>query len=341
MRIGYNPLRNEVHQPSDCIHQVIVPVYIPNDEGYFKDGLKILDLCLQSLFKTAHSKTFITIVNNGSSPEVAAYLDGLLRKRQIDELIHTINCGKLNAILKGLSGNSFPLITIADSDVLFLNNWQQETYRIFHAFPKAGAVCPTPSSKSYKTYTYNIWFELFFSKSLSFTKVKNPDALQAFADSIGNPDFYNQSHKEWYLTVTNERKQTTAVVGAGHFLVTYKNEVFEKLPVKYSNFKLGGDSEKKILDLPVVKNGLWRLSTQDNYAFHMGNTYEDWMADALEKITQETYNPEFRPNYKKIKMSKLGFLIQYQLFAKLMARKKVVQQFLIRKGLTKTAAKNY
>lgn len=341
MRIGYNPLRNELHQPSDCIHQVIVPVYIPNAEGYFKDGLKILDYCLQSLFKTVHSKTFITIVNNGSSAEVASYLDDLLQKHQIDELIHTINCGKLNAILKGLSGNSFPLITIADSDVLFLNNWQQETYRVFDAFPKAGAVCPTPSSKSYKTYTYNIWFELFFSKSLSFTKVKNPAALQAFADSIGNPDFYNQTHKELYLTVTNESKQTTAVVGAGHFLVTYKNEVFEKLPVKYSNYKLGGDSEKKILDLPVVKNGFWRLSTQDNFAFHMGNTYESWMTDVFTKITPQQFDPGFIPNYKKIKINRFIFLIQYRLFAKLMARKEIVQQFLIRKGLPKAAAKNY
>jgi len=341
MRIGYNPLRNELHQPSDCIHQVIVPVYIPNAEGYFKDGLQILDLCLQSLFKTSHSKTFFTIINNGSSAEVAAYLDGLLKKGHIHELIHTINCGKLNAVLKGLSGNSFPLITIADSDVLFLNNWQHETYRVFDAFPKAGAVCPTPSSKSYKTYTYNIWSELFFSKLLSFTKVKNPDALQAFADSIGNPEFYNQFHKTLYLTVTNHEKNTTAVVGAGHFLVTYKNEVFEKLPVKYSNFKLGGDSEKNILDLPVVQKGLWRLSTHDNFAFHMGNTYEDWMETAFSKIQNDDAEPGFSFQYKETKISRLYFLMTYRLFAKLMSKKKIVQQFLIRKGLPKSAAKNY
>ena len=72
MRIGYNPLRNELHKPSDFKHQVIIPVYLPNAEGYFKDGLRILDYCLQSLFKTAHSKTFITIINNGSTAEVAA-----------------------------------------------------------------------------------------------------------------------------------------------------------------------------------------------------------------------------------------------------------------------------
>jgi len=339
MRIGYNPLRNELHKPSDFKHQVIIPVYLPNAEGYFKDGLRILDYCLQSLFKTAHSKTFITIINNGSTAEVAAYLDKLLHENKIHELIHTTNCGKLNAVLKGLSGNSFPLITIADSDVMFLSNWQQETYRVFDAFPKAGAVCPTPSSKSYKTYTYNIWFELFFSKSLRFSKVKNPEALQAFADSIGNPDFYNDTHKDQYLTVTN--RNCRAVVGAGHFFVTYKNEVFEKLPIKYSGYKLGGDSEKEILDLPVVRKGMWRLSTEDNFALHMGNTYEDWMDATFSSIANDDSELQANLNYKKVSISKIGFLIKYKLLSKLLKRKKIMKLLLVKKGLTKEQAKTY
>jgi len=339
MRIGYNPHKDAPLQSLGYQHQVIIPVYLPDNEGYFKDGLKILGYCLDSLFKTAHQQTFITVVNNGSSPETVLYLDDLFRNGKIHELIHTTNCGKLNAVLKGLSGNSFPLITIADSDVMFLNGWQKATYDVFDAFPKAGAVCPTPSSKSYKTYTYNIWFELLFSKSLYFTKVKNPEALQNFADSIGNPDFYNEIHKKTYLTVSN--KNLKAVVGAGHFLVTYKNEVFEQLPIKYSNYKLGGDSEKEILDLPVVKKGLWRLSTEDNFAFHMGNTYEDWMKLAFDAIPEENIVLVKNLNYPKTAISKIGFLIKYKLFSKLLSRKKIMTRLLIKKGLSETAAKTY
>lgn len=339
MRIGFNPHKDVPLESSGYQHQVIVPVYLPDQEGYFRDGLKILGYCLDSLFKTTHSKTFITVVNNGSAPEVVAYLDGLLRENKIHELIHTVNCGKLNAILKGLSGNSFPLITIADADVLFLNGWQNETYRIFGAFPKAGAICPTPSAKSYKTYTFNIWFELLFSKALQFTKVKNPAALQAFADSVDNPGLYNKDHKELYLTVT--ANNCTAVVGAGHFLVTYKNEVFEKLNVKYTGYKLGGDSENVILDYPVVRRGLWRLSTQDNFAYHMGNVYEDWMESAFGKIIQENPYLTHDLNYRKTNTSRIGFLIRYHLLAKLMSRRKITNKLLIWKGLPKTAAKTY
>ena len=62
---------------------MIIPVYIPNQEGYFKDAFSIFKLCLESLFKTCHAKTFITLVNNGSCNEVKDFLDYLLFKSQL------------------------------------------------------------------------------------------------------------------------------------------------------------------------------------------------------------------------------------------------------------------
>ena len=339
MRIGYNPHKDEILADTGYNHQVIIPVYIPAPDGYFKDSLIILRFCLESLFKTIHSKTYISIINNGSNDEVVDYLNDLLSQGKIQELIHSTNIGKLNAVLKGLSGHRFPLVTIADSDVMFLNNWQQETYRVFEAFPKAGAVCPTPSSKSYKTYTSNIWFEMLFSKSMQFTKVKNPKALQHFADSINNPHFYNEYHLDQYLTVT--KNNCTAVVGAGHYLVTYKGSVFENLLYKYSDFKLGGDSEKEILDIPVVKNGLWRLSTQDNFAYHMGNVYEDWMDSTMMEVKQQQSDAPVNFDYKKGKTSTSEFFVKYKLFTILLSKKALMVRLLKMKGLSSVAAKNY
>ena len=86
MRIGFNPHKDKIQVASDYFHQVIIPVYIPNQEGYFKDSFAILKLCLESLFKTIHEKTFVTIVNNGSDISVANYLDLLLKENKIREL---------------------------------------------------------------------------------------------------------------------------------------------------------------------------------------------------------------------------------------------------------------
>ena len=267
MRLGFNPNKDQETANLTYSHQIIIPVYIPIQNDYFKNSLAILKLCLESLFLTTHKKTFITVVNNGSCDEVKNYLQELYSEKKIHEILETSNIGKLNAILKGIVGHNFPLITITDSDVLFLNGWQKATYSIFENFPKAGLVCPTPSSRSLRTYTSNIYWDNFFSKKLAFSKVKNPLALKNFAISVGNPDFYNTAHLEKYFTVASNSNK--AVIGAGHFSGTYRVEIFNSLETKYSNYKLGGDSESKILDIPVVKKGLWRLSTEDNYAYHM------------------------------------------------------------------------
>src|SRR5690606_4175673 len=166
MRIGQNPSKNEKVQESFFYHQVIVPVYISKDLDYFKDALSILKYSLESLIISSHQHTFITVVDNGSDEFTKQYLRSLFHSGKIHELIHTNKIGKVNAILKGLVGHNFKLITIADADVLFDAKWQSETYKVFNAFPKAGVICPTPSSKSFRTLTANVWFDLLFSKKL-------------------------------------------------------------------------------------------------------------------------------------------------------------------------------
>jgi hypothetical protein len=338
MRVGFNPHKDQPQQESDCFHQVVVPVYIPNEEGYFKDSFEIFKLCLDSLFKTIHKKTYITIVNNGSCDVVIDYLNKLFLDGEIQEIINTSNIGKLNAIVKGIVGHDFSLVTVTDADVLFLKDWQKATYAVFEAFPRTGVVCPTPSSRSLRTYTANIYWDLFFSKRLHFSRVENRDALKMFANSVGNAAFYNEIQLQKYLTVS--RNETKAVAGAGHFIATYRGEVFDNLESRFSKYKLGGDSEGKFLDLPVVKKGFWRLSTVDNYTYHMGNSIEEWMYDEVLKLEKQVHILDFKivpyhPNGKWV------YYLKTKLFGKFILNKKMMPYFLIWKGLSKEESKNY
>lgn len=338
MRIGFNPNKDKPQSTSDYFHQVIIPVYIPNQEGYFKDSFKIFQLSLESLFSTIHDKSFITIVNNGSCKEIVHYLNELFQQNKIQELVHTSNVGKLNAILKGISGNNFPLITISDADVLFLTGWQEASYAIFEALPKAGAVCPTPSSRSLRTYTANLYWDCFFSKKLTFSAVVNKAGLLKFASSVGNNAFYTPLQLQKYITLENETVK--AVVGAGHFVTTYRGEVFNNFENRFAKFKLGGTSEGDFLDLPVVKKGLWRLSTSDNYAYHMGNVIEYWMFETVSKLEQNKNVSNFQ--LKQIQSSsKFAYFVKTKLFAKLILNKKIMPFFLRWKGLKKQEAKEY
>lgn len=338
MRIGFNPNKDKLLIKYDYTHQVIIPVYIPNQEGYFKESFEILQYCLESLLKTSHANTYFTIVNNGSCVEIIDYLNQLYHENKIHEVIHTTAVGKLNAILKGLTGHQFDLVTITDADVLFLNNWQRATYDVFEAFPKAGAVSTTPSSKVLKQATANLIVEKLFSSNLKFTKVLNSVAMQMFATSIDNPDFYAKIHLEKNLTISNSNSK--AVVGAGHFVATYKGCIFDLVKSRHSNNALGGTSETLFLDKPVNDLGFWRLSTVNNYTFHLGNVMEDWMSVKLKNIKDDSNKEEDFKLQDAIKPSRKLVFFKNIIFS-FLARKPIWKLFLRYKGLTKEEANHY
>jgi len=337
MRVGYNPYKDQKNDESKYIHQVIIPVYIPNHEAYFKDSFTILKLCLESLFATIHKKTFITIANNGSDKIVSDYLDALLIQNKIQELIHTENIGKLNAILKGLVGNDIELVTIADSDVMFLPNWQVETVKVFTHVPNAGVVGIVPQFKMYESYCGNLLLHNFFNKNMKFIPVKNKDALVRFYDSIGWDRNYNEDYLEFNLGI-KINDNMNVLVGSGHFVATYKKNMFEQIP-SYFCYKMGGSSEDYLDDLPLKKD-YWRLTTEDNYAYHMGNVLEDWMFEKSNQITSE--NVVYRQNFtNKTKSNKILYFIKNRLFIKFISINWTKKMFLRWKKLPSNMADKY
>ncbi|HET8887227.1 MAG TPA: glycosyltransferase [Salinimicrobium sp.] len=302
MRIGQNPNKN-LENNFNYIHHVIIPVYIPSLEDYFKESLEILKLCVHSLFATMHSKTFITIIDNGSCEEVVNYLDDLFAMGKLNEVIHTENIGKLNAIVKGVVGHNFPIVTISDADVLFLSDWQKETYKIYETFPKAGVVGLTPQFKSFENFSGNVLFDNLFSSKLRFMDVKNPTAMQKFYESIGWDLNYNHDYLKKHLTIS--KNDNIAVVGSGHYVATYRKEVLEGFPY-YDKTKMGRGSEEK-LDKAPLKKDLWRLTTANNYAYHMGNIKEVWMETELDNLYSPQENHFCELAEVSPEISRLGF----------------------------------
>lgn len=340
MRVGFNPHKDKKKEPNDFFHQVVIPVYIPNQEGYFRDSFAVLQYCLNSLFLTSNSKTYFSIIDNSSCTEVRNYLDKLFQEKKIHEIIHTTAIGKINAILKGIVGHNFPLVTISDADVLFLNNWQSETYNVFNAFPKAGVVSTTPNSRMVKHYTSSIFIDTLFSNKVQFNEVENPIAMQSFAESIGNLTFFKKIHLEKYLTIKSPNNMK-AVIGAGHFVATYRGDNFNKIKSKYSEYSLGGDSVEIMLDKSAIENDLWRLSTTNNYTYHLGNTKEDWMEKVFNSIQNET-NLDFQvPELKSISYNKFLLSFKINFLGKILFKKSIWKLFLQFKGLKKIDSNNY
>ncbi len=335
MRIGKNPNYKITIEASEYIHQIIIPVYIPNEDGYFKDAYRIFKICLESLFSTAHKKTFITIVNNGSCKKVVGYLDSLFLEKKINELIHTDNIGKINAVFKGLAGNNIELVTISDSDVMFLPHWQYETVNIFKTIPKAGVVGITPQFKLYESKCGNVIFDNLFSNKLKFIPVKNKKALIHFYDSIGWDRNYNQDYLKFGLGL--EFDNLKCFVGSGHYVATYRKDIFEELYTFIGGKKVAGIGEDYI-DKKSLAKDYWRLTTHDNYAFHMGNVHEEWMDTVELSKTDEIIELSLRPRKK---ISSFCFFIKNKLFVKFLSIKWMVKLFLKWKGLPKQMRNNY
>lgn len=336
MRLGSNPNKEINQEQSKYIHQIIVPVYIPNEEGYFIDAFKILKICLNSLFNTIHDRTYITIVNNGSCQSVVNYLDELFLEKKVKELIHTDNIGKINAVLKGLSGNNIELVTITDADVLFLPDWQSETEKIFIEIPKAGVIGIVPQLKMFKDNCGNVILDNLFGKRLKFLPVKNPEGIIHFYESIGWGRDYNQDYLKFGLGL--EYDTVKCFVGAGHFVATYKKDIFEELRTFIGGKKVAGIGEAYI-DNKALEKDYWRLTTHGNYAYHMGNVYEDWMVAPQKNNTLSNFENIYFTKRKQI--NSINYFIKNKIIKKLITFKWLLKLFFKWKKLPKEMIEKY
>jgi hypothetical protein len=293
MRIGSNPEKDNKSILLENYHRVIVPVYIPNFEGYFEHSFDGFKLCIESLLKTVHTKTRITIYNNNCHPLVKEYIDFQYKNSvYIDQVFHSKeNLGKINAVLAASKGNLEPLITITDADVLFQQRWQATIEDVFVNFPEAGMVSPVPSSKAVTNHTASTWFYGFFKGKLEFQKVLHPEAMRLFDLSLGNEKLmYDPIHLENYLVLKNKNNSCEAVVGCGHFVATLKRDVFDLGSKEPAFIKIDGGVEQKYIDIPNDSLGYLRLATKGNFAYHIGNKTEPWMFEMVSNLSIETSN---------------------------------------------------
>ena len=202
---------------------------------------------------------------------------------------------------------------------MFLPNWQNNVEGILKDFPESGMVSPVPSSLGYKSEFVNstIYYGIFKGK-IQFEDVVNPEGLIKFQESISR-EMYNKTHLEKYLTVSNS--QNSAVIGCGHFVATLRAEVFKSAPPEVCQHKIVGGSENRYFDLPNDKAGFLRLATKGNYAYHLGNAFEPWMREKIDKILtqpKETQALSQLPDAKPLSkfQFKIGKLLRKILFFK-------------------------
>lgn len=336
MRIGKNPAKGTQIEVDDAYHRIIIPVYIPKLEGFFKESLSVLKLCLTSLYTTVHSKTKISVASNGSCKEVNDFLGKELEALRIDELyIIKTSIGKINSIFKVMNTVKESIVTVSDADVLFSSGWQNEVEQVYLDYPKVGMVCPFSYSKGFRELTANIYFDNFFNKKIKIDKITNPAALEHFAKSIDNENFYSEIHKK-YGIIYQEKGKSKVLIGAGHFVATFKRDVFEPYSFQPQLRKLA-NGERQFLDTPPVACGLWRVSTLNNFVYHMGNTIMPMYHEVINNNSKDTFK-DFPLEFRIQRQSAFLFKLKNKYFARYVYSNRVFVYLLKKYGFSKEEA---
>lgn len=314
MRVGQNPEKFKEDELRHCMHRVIIPVYIPNQEGYFQSALPIFEKSLKSLIDTVGEETRITIINNNSIEEVDNLCRRFVAEKKIDRyILNQENRGKAEGVLAAARGSWEEFITISDADIFFFEGWLENVAEAFRLFPKLGVIgLLTAPASTYRASSSTL-LDCLFSFKLRIGKVISKKTILAFTHSAGLDG--TKAEKEmlacphFYV----RRGDKIFMLGANHAVATYRREIFffdigEK--VRYP-FRRKSQLIKRYFDVPSDKMGLYRLSFQESQAYHMGNTLDNGglntaIADSAGVFPAKAVFPD-----RKIQRSWIRFLLPY------------------------------
>ncbi len=276
MREGVNPEKNKEEINLKKQHRVVVVFYIPNiEEDYYTEALQVLDSCLHSLTKTINPETTnITLINNNSIKDSESVVNKYLDK--IDKyVLYGQNKGKVYAVINEVRSVFEPFVTISDADVLFFNGWENAVFDVFKYHPKAGIVTPLPSQYSGLNFNSAVIFDSFFTHKLRYGKIVSDEDVDLYLKGINNEALVNNSFKfNWKERQFYLDGKVKAIIGATHFIATYKSNLFKNQSI-YPEIKFKNGYEEKFMDCLAEERGLYRLSTVKSFAYHLGNRIDD------------------------------------------------------------------
>jgi hypothetical protein len=331
MRVGMNPQKQSKKIQLKCQHRLIIVVFIPSLEGYYKDVLEVFKLCLESAITTTNTNCAITIVNNASCKEVAQYLESKLDDKAIDTIIHhQENIGKIDALIGAARASREPIITISDVDILFKQGWQEETETIFYNIKNVGSVGPIPC-RNLRNYETSSTLSKILFKKIKFNYESIPEnhiPHNKFLESF-HWNLETDENLKWPVVEANGVK---AIVGSGHQILSMRRELFfTTVPIAPSLTLVGNQSELLYCDIPINYSGGMRLSTYNNFAYHMGNTVEQCMRyvqienikvfESKNKDVQVSELPKFIPKTPNKSWYNLKKRIVHRLFNSIYSKK--------------------
>ena len=269
MRKGQNPAKfvKDVAR-SERITAALLN-YIPFLSGFYAETLDVLKVSLESMRKDPGLPFDLMVFDNGSCPEVRAYLVNEKEEGRIQYLILSEkNMGKGGAWNVMLAGAPGEIIAYTDSDVLFSPKWLSRSVEILEIYPNVGMVTGRPFRTPPEFYESTLkWARE--NASLEDGQFMPWETFLEFNLSLGQTEEENRKvyaeTRDWRMTY----KGVIAMAGASHWQFTaYKSTLQGFLPFDMDK-PMG---QVRLLDKRMNDAGLLRLMVPDPLVMNMSNT---------------------------------------------------------------------
>jgi glycosyltransferase involved in cell wall biosynthesis len=273
MRIGKNPSKHAVAARSSAPTTVALLVYVPFETGYFREGLDVLKLCLQSIYQNTTLPHDIFVFDNGSTKSVVDLLVAEHRSGRIQYLaLAGANIGKAAALNFIIGATPGEFLAYTDGDAFLFPGWLEAHMQILETFPDVGIVNGLPARHLMNWATESTVSIATDHPDIGIEsgKLIPEETLKSICEGTGRSfdEYLKETHEVDDLRLTCRGVQ--AFVGAHHFqFLARKSTLLKVGPVPVSSAL--GTSELEF-DQMMDKRGYLRLSTAEQYVFHLGNT---------------------------------------------------------------------
>ena len=332
MRKGQNPAKMGLQSYQPKRLGIALLSWIPSQDGYFRQALKILKYQIASIHKNTTDFDLL-VFDNGSCPEVQDELRNLQKLGLIQFLILShFNLGKTGALNWILSAMPNELIGFSDGDVLFRPGWSEKTTEIINAFPAVGLVSVQPCLYDILDGKGQAHRNLENAPGLHLSKeLLNPAVVDEYGRGVELEEGKIELLKQTPVQVVEEiGTGIRAVVGQSHMQFVMPREIALQILPLPSAMALGRMESKKINE-QIDHLGLLQLTSMEAFVYHMGNQLDthvlneirDMNLDAIlqQKFVDKSNSPQFALSpSKKRAIRILNQVMKVAVFQKMILR---------------------
>ena len=130
---------------------------------------------------------------------------------------------------------------------------------------------------------------------------------ELYLNGMGNESLLNRENRTYSWKKRQYiLKGKNAIIGCGHFVATYRSQMFRG-EYNFPEIKFKNGLEREFIDSLANKKGFYRLSTVKTYAYHMANNLDENAKGITAKPSKINIDPDLIKKAKYYQKSRMPY----------------------------------